>query len=1266
MSSQPVVLLKQLPLRPAEDFFRLRREGIGFIEQLGSQQWTDYNAHDPGITILDQLCYAITDLAYRLGWDIRDLLATATPPADPAQPYPNQAFFTARDILTINPVTPDDFRRLLIDLDRVRNAWVLCKACGCDLPYYAWCENDALHLSYRKPANLDLHPQTVEPLGLYEIRVELEADPDLGDLNDRKIEQNYTVFDDNGQPQLVTVELHFPEWGLEKGTEWDLFLASEDAFAGANGQSISLTLIKFNRSNNPADQSPLTDDALRRNWNNLFYATYELELLPGGPKLTIANVTLRLFGSMAAKNLTTVVPGGAPGTASLQALLADATTAGPLPRYRRKQLRVVDAVKTAKAALHQHRNLDEDYCRVSRVDVEDVAVCADVEVASDADIERVQARIWFEIEQYFNPPVPFYSLPELLAEGVPVEYIFNGPELANGFIKAEELAAAGLKSVLRVSDLINKLMDIDGVVAVNNLLLSKYDDAGNQLKGAADPTWTNGLPVFDANKASAAWLLFVNNQHQPRLHFHLSRFLFYKNGLPFLPRRAEALATLTQLRGEAERAKVAHAPTDLAVPAGNFRDPEGDYSPLQNGFPRTYGIGPEGLPSTASPLRRAQAKQLKTYLLAFEQLLGNAFAQVAHMADLFSLDPAISRTYFSRQFDDNVLKGYPDLATGLTPAVLGNLTETPAEFLERRNRFLDHLLARFGESFSDYALLLSSLEGQQVSQQQLITDKIAFLEAYQDISHNRFRAFNYAENPADPANVPGLKRRVSRLLGFAPGSDLERFIVVEHLLLRPKFPGDALYPACSDGACGTCGDEDPYSFRLTFVMAGWAAPFSENLDLRGFADRTVRQETPAHLLAKICWVGNDGFIENPCDPVVSELADLLEARGLTADGIRPDEAEACACALAIYTAFSEAFRNWYADKTLTYTQADALQLALEKEFTKQLMPAGLSCTTVLDAALWAEIMAVMVKHFQFIALYGWQFERFEDAWRAWLTANAVIDWPAERLSERVEAVLRGNLLAAPPTVNIADELCHRATAILTQFGLNFYDWLEANLTAGRAFQNLTAFVPQPVVLVPGLSFKPGTVAALETLLKARYVVYTEVSYRLRMVVNLLGKLRNTYPGATLHDCDDGSDQNPVRLGSTALGNYPLRRQIMPTPTATNPPAPALPTENPVTTPAPPAPEPPAPIETPAPVATPAASETPAPIETSPAPVTTETLATTAPLTTPAAPETPTAPPNAALPDGPAPPRPVPLKKPTAPKKHAPPKKPGKPRRPRNS
>ena len=37
------------------------------------------------------------------------------------------------------------------------------------------------------------------------------------------------------------------------------------------------------------------------------------------------------------------------------------------------------------------------------------------------------------------------------------------------------------------------------------------------------------------------------------------------------------------------------------------------------------------------------------------------------------------------------------------------------------------------------------------------------------------------------------------------------------------------------------------------------------------------------------------------------------------------------------------------------------------------------------------------------------------------------------------------------------------------------------------------------------------------------------------VVNLLTQLRNSYPPATLHDCDESDDKNPVRLGTSVLG-----------------------------------------------------------------------------------------------------------------------------------
>lgn len=1247
MSQLPLTIPKQPVLLPAEDYYRLRREGIGFIEQMGSSLWTDYNTHDPGITILEALCYAITDLAFRTRWDLKDLLAPATPSSDPKQPFPNQPFFTAREILTVNPWTPDDFRRLLIDLDGVRNAWVFCKECACDVHYYDWCEDDKLTLSYQKPDNAKLQApaKKVELLGLYEILLELEADLELGDLNDRKIEHTYkTIFDAEGKSHPVTMELRFPEWALEQRDAWRLFLKNSDAFEGKNGPSFNLELLKFNR--NKTDNTPLSDVELRNNWRNVLYASFRIELLPGREQITIENAALRMFGDTFAKSQTTV--------SGFETILKDNTTLGFIQRYRNKLFKVEQAVADAKALLHDHRNLDEDYCHVRGVAVEDVAVCADVEVAPDADIERIQAQIWFKIEQYLNPPVPFYTLQELLDTGIPVEDIFNGPKLSNGFIKAEELEAAGLKTVLRTSDIINRLMDIKGVVAVNNLLLSKYDAEGNVTKGAADPTWNadstlnNGTPLFDDNKTSASWLLFVGALHQPRLYHNMSRFLFCKNGLPFLPRMDEAYDTLTQLRGEAERPKIKNTSNDLPVPSGTFRSPE-DYSPVQYSFPVTYGIGTDGLPSHVSTLRRAQARQMKAYLMVFEQHLGNAFAQIAHTADLFSLDPTIRRTYFVREFSEALIQGYTDMTSGLNQSALEGMTETVAEFHERRNRFLDHIMARFGEQFVEYALLLTNLQGQQVALDRLIADKLSFLKAYPLISHDRGKGLNYKKNPCSPENVPGLKKRISLLLGYPDltfywtvdgpvlgqytvtlqlkdrhgtnwfqgtliipsiGSDTvtlkafreiivrmvqpgayeivpetsqfrlklkdkngdplaqhqelfqtkvdakafrdelmgwssnERAIVVEHLLLRPKFPGDALYPVCTVGACGTCGDEDPYSFRLTFVMPGWTAPFNTNLEMRNFADRTIRQEMPSHLLGKICWVGNDGFIENPCDPVISELAELLMLKGRNADGRQPAEPDACNCALAIYTAFSRQFAIWYADKTLDYFHSDALDEALKTDVLTKVLPSEIPCTAILDEAVWQGVQSIMAKYFHYIALNGWQFERFEAAWCKWLEVNAGFDWTEERVQERVEAILRSNIEpnARAKTLD-TDELCKCAAAIVTKYGMDFHCWMDAKVKAGRALESFPPFTPDPIPLCAGLTFKPGTETTITALLTERYVAYQETSYRLRIVVNLLANLRNTYPGATLHDCDDGSDQNPVRLGKTALGNYPLRQTL---------------------------------------------------------------------------------------------------------------------------
>ncbi len=100
------------------DFDKLRAEGIDYLGELAGNIWTDHNTHDPGITILEMLCYALLDIGYRTGIPDKDLF-TRNPDSSE-----EDNFFTPSQILGCNPVTIADYRRLLIDIPGIKNAWL--------------------------------------------------------------------------------------------------------------------------------------------------------------------------------------------------------------------------------------------------------------------------------------------------------------------------------------------------------------------------------------------------------------------------------------------------------------------------------------------------------------------------------------------------------------------------------------------------------------------------------------------------------------------------------------------------------------------------------------------------------------------------------------------------------------------------------------------------------------------------------------------------------------------------------------------------------------------------------------------------------------------------------------------------------------------------------------------------------------------------------------------------------------------------------------
>jgi hypothetical protein len=153
--SSPSITLDPNP-HPALSYAGLRAEALELLGRLCGDQWSDFNSHDPGITILEQLCFALTELAYRSQWSIEDLLASAGPDWQPA----------AREILGGDPVTRDDLIAVV-------------RALGCEAVRVETLDQPDLPLYFRPSTSAGALPEGDQTKGLPPVAGDLELEPDL-------------------------------------------------------------------------------------------------------------------------------------------------------------------------------------------------------------------------------------------------------------------------------------------------------------------------------------------------------------------------------------------------------------------------------------------------------------------------------------------------------------------------------------------------------------------------------------------------------------------------------------------------------------------------------------------------------------------------------------------------------------------------------------------------------------------------------------------------------------------------------------------------------------------------------------------------------------------------------------------------------------------------------------------------------------------------------------------------------------------------------
>ncbi|MBI1395201.1 MAG: hypothetical protein GC151_04405 [Betaproteobacteria bacterium] len=414
------------------------------------------------------------------------------------------------------------------------------------------------------------------------------------------------------------------------------------------------------------------------------------------------------------------------------------------------------ARERVKEVYRSNRNLCEDVGQVVSVAKVDCDLFGEFEIGGARDPSDVVADILDECARAVASGVVFRSFEWATDQGQLPEQILNPLHTRHGVLEDADLDQADREDLF-VGDLASRVRAIDGVRMVRYLAL-----------GRAGAPPTTGTLRWDQRREALRVRFPPGDSLRDTLRVTRAgsgvRLDPEEVRAKYLDRRA-ADRTRSQARQDISEA--------WPPPRGVHREFD-RYTSIQNQFPAIYGINAHGLPESASAERKAQARQLKAYLMLFEQIIANGGAQLHHVRDLFSTRADLGQTYWWHVLDPETVPDVDALYTGAAaPDRLGALVQAPLDpFHERRHRVLDHLLALHGETLAQNTLRhwMRYHDAADV-EDALLANKLRFLDNVVRLGRDRASGFDYGRptwnEPGDGTpNCSGFQMRVSCLLGF--------------------------------------------------------------------------------------------------------------------------------------------------------------------------------------------------------------------------------------------------------------------------------------------------------------------------------------------------------------------------------------------------------------------------------------------------------------------------------------------------------------------
>ncbi|MCF6404969.1 hypothetical protein L3C95_18860 [Chitinophaga filiformis] len=734
------------------DFATLRKLGIQHVADLSGKIWTDHNLHDPGITMLEALCYVLTDLDYRTKLSFKDLVAA---PAGGGE----DNFYTAAQILGNNPLTIADIRRMLIDIKGVRNAWLL--------PINETETEEAYSLSYDcDNGNLDntrlseglssiplrgLYRVYIEPDDVYAAAYEKDAcgndvfpmDTVLSEI-DTRLHAHRNLCEDF--PDIVVLEkepislcLH-----IELAANYDpdevllnIYSSIQDFLSPAPVfYSLQQLLDKGRSMEEIFEGRPYDFTKGEPLQQNGFIDVQELE-------------SLEMMTELRASDLYRIIM-KVPGVAGVTRLLM--TSADE------------DGYAMTDAAGNPIKQEGEEWCLHLKKDHRPVlspetsnVIFFRNKLPFNANAEVVNQRYKKGISDYNKFPKQREALDTVVPKGrqldlaqytsvqyeFPKVYMIGKNEVPGDATAARKAQALQLQAYLLFFDRL--LADYFAQLSSIRKLFSlrPAPEGGEHTYFPADISGIPQLPSLLRYKKQLPQNTTGTSYNGMQLAYE-----------PDASGTARKVYSSMYLRDEMIRRIISECTNNNVVRVIQQREDDGSWY-----FQLTDTADNVLLESTIFFSTKLAAEQAALDVVFLATLSGSYSRNNNRQEDIYSFDLVYNDA------------GDTEMLTALY--------ETSDQYNERKERFLNHLLARFSEDFTDYALMMYNLSGKKNDPASNIADKAAFLSAYPETSANRALAFNYKE-PATGFPVCGLEKRVAGLMGIrqSPSASLNNFDLV--------------------------------------------------------------------------------------------------------------------------------------------------------------------------------------------------------------------------------------------------------------------------------------------------------------------------------------------------------------------------------------------------------------------------------------------------------------------------------------------------------